>query len=130
AEQAKPCRARSPSASGSASEGQARLQRHWVDDVRHAALSGSGQTAPLHTASIVGAAGHSARVSPYPARESGVVQLLNRNLVLSEFGPDLELIRGELVRTRLHAGQVLNEPEEEIRNVYFLAEGVVSKLGV
>lgn len=58
------------------------------------------------------------------------MQLLSRNLVLSEFGPDLELIRGDLVRTRLHAGQVLNEPEEEIRNVYFLAEGVVSKLGV
>ena len=63
-------------------------------------------------------------------RERGVVELVSRNLVLREFGPDLDLIRGDLVRTRLCAGQVLNEPEEEIRNVYFLAEGVVSKLGV
>lgn len=56
--------------------------------------------------------------------------LVSRNLILREFGPDLDLIRGDLVATRLRAGQVLNEPGDEIRNIYFLAEGVVSKFTV
>jgi CRP-like cAMP-binding protein len=53
-----------------------------------------------------------------------------RNLVLSEFGPDAELVRADLVRTPLRAGQVLNEPGDEIRNIHFLAEGVVSNFAV
>jgi hypothetical protein len=35
-----------------------------------------------------------------------------------------------LVRTQLRAEQVLNEPGEEVRNVYFLEEGLVSKFAV
>jgi len=58
------------------------------------------------------------------------VQLVSRNLILRDFGPDLDLIRNDLVATRIRAGQVLSEPGEEIRNVYFLAEGVVSKFTV
>lgn len=58
------------------------------------------------------------------------MQLLSRNLILREFGADLDIIRNDLAATRLRAGQVLNEPGEEIRNIYFLAEGVVSKFTV
>lgn len=58
------------------------------------------------------------------------MHLVSRNLILHEFGPDLDLIRNDLVATRLRAGQVLSEPGEEIRNIYFLAEGVVSKFTV
>jgi len=58
------------------------------------------------------------------------VQLVSRNLILREFGHDLDLIRNDLVATRLRAGQVIDEPGEEIRNIYFLAEGVVSKFTV
>jgi CRP-like cAMP-binding protein len=42
----------------------------------------------------------------------------------------LGLIEADLVRTTLRAGQVLNEPGDEIRSIYFLAEGVVSKFAV
>lgn len=63
-------------------------------------------------------------------RRFGALELLSRNIILCEFGADLDLVRPDLVRTQLRAGQVLNEPGEEIRNVYFLEEGVVSKFAV
>jgi CRP-like cAMP-binding protein len=55
-----------------------------------------------------------------------VVRRTNR--FLASFGPDLSLIRPHLREVTLDAGQVLCEPGEFIRNVYFLHEGVVSKL--
>jgi CRP-like cAMP-binding protein len=57
-----------------------------------------------------------------------VVRRTNR--FLASFGPDIALIRPFLREVTLGAGQVLCEPGERIRNVYFLHEGVVSKLAV
>jgi len=57
-------------------------------------------------------------------------ELVSRNSVLRAFGPDVELVRADLIRGRLEGGQVLNEPGEEIRNVFFPIEGVVSKFAV
>jgi CRP-like cAMP-binding protein len=57
-----------------------------------------------------------------------VVRRTNR--FLASFGPDMALIRPYLRETSLAAGQVLCEPGERIRNVYFLHEGVVSKMAV
>jgi CRP-like cAMP-binding protein len=49
---------------------------------------------------------------------------------LASFGRDIELIRPHLREVSLRAGQVLCEPGDLIRNVYFLHEGIVSKLTV
>jgi CRP-like cAMP-binding protein len=43
-------------------------------------------------------------------------------------GPDAESLRPHCVEQTLHAGQVLCEPGEEVDFVYFLHDGVVSKL--
>lgn len=53
-----------------------------------------------------------------------------QNLFLAQFGPDLELIRSSLREVTLNAGQVLSEPGERIRSIYFLLSGLVSKLAV
>ncbi len=53
-----------------------------------------------------------------------------QNRVLAAFGEDLALVRPYLRTVALHAGQVLREPGDEIRPIYFLHEGVVSKLTV
>jgi len=47
---------------------------------------------------------------------------------LEAFGDDVALVRPHLRPVSLSAGQVLNEPGEEIGYVYFLRSGVVSKL--
>ncbi|MDB5446061.1 MAG: hypothetical protein JWQ97_1378, partial [Phenylobacterium sp.] len=52
------------------------------------------------------------------------------NRMLAAFGRDVELIRPHLRKLELHAGQVLSEPGERIRLVYFLEGGVVSKMTV
>ena len=52
------------------------------------------------------------------------------NRFLASFGADIALIRPHLREVTLDAGQVLCEPGELIRNVYFLHEGVVSKMTV
>jgi CRP-like cAMP-binding protein len=52
------------------------------------------------------------------------------NRFLASFGADIALIRPHLREVTLEAGQVLCEPGERIRNVYFLCEGVVSKMAV
>jgi CRP-like cAMP-binding protein len=52
------------------------------------------------------------------------------NRFLASFGPDLALIRPYLREVTLAAGQVLCEPGDRIRTVYFLHEGAVSKLAV
>lgn len=52
------------------------------------------------------------------------------NGFLASFGPDIELIRPHLREVTLTAGQILCEPGERIRKVYFLHAGVVSKLTV
>jgi len=52
------------------------------------------------------------------------------NRFLASFGPDVELIRPHLREVTLAAGQVLCEPGDRIRKVYFLHSGVVSKLTV
>lgn len=52
------------------------------------------------------------------------------NRFLASFGPDVELIRPYLREVTLNAGQILCEPGDRIRKVYFLNEGVVSKLTV
>src|SRR6202012_3647421 len=46
------------------------------------------------------------------------------------FGSDIALIRPHLREVALDAGQILCEPGDQIRNVYFLHDGVVSKLAV
>lgn len=55
---------------------------------------------------------------------------LVRNKVLEAFGRDLGIVTPDLVTIGLRAGQVLFEPGEEIRLVYFLHSGVVSKLSI
>lgn len=52
------------------------------------------------------------------------------NGFLASFGPDVELIRPHLREVTLSAGQILCEPGDRIRRVYFLHAGVVSKLTV
>lgn len=52
------------------------------------------------------------------------------NGFLASFGPDVELIRPHLREVTLGAGQILCEPGDRIRKVYFLNAGVVSKLTV
>jgi CRP-like cAMP-binding protein len=52
------------------------------------------------------------------------------NRFLASFGADVELIRPHLREVTLGAGQVLCEPGDRIRKVYFLHSGVVSKLTV
>jgi len=52
------------------------------------------------------------------------------NRFLASFGPDVALIRPHLREVHLRAGQVLCEPGDRIRKVYFLHEGVVSKMMV
>lgn len=49
---------------------------------------------------------------------------------LASLGADAALIRPHLREVTLKAGQVLCEPGERIRNVYFLCGGVVSKMAV
>jgi len=50
------------------------------------------------------------------------------NRFLDALGADLDLLRPHLTEVTLKAGQVLAEPEDEIRYVYFLHGGAVSKL--
>jgi CRP-like cAMP-binding protein len=50
------------------------------------------------------------------------------NRLLKAMGRDLERLRPYFSEQTLHAGQVLCEPGEEVRFVYFLHNGVVSKL--
>lgn len=52
------------------------------------------------------------------------------NRFLASFGPDVALIRPHLREVTLRAGQVLCEPGDRIRKVYFLHEGAVSKMMV
>jgi CRP-like cAMP-binding protein len=52
------------------------------------------------------------------------------NGMLAAFGSDLELVRPKLNAVCLEAGQVLSEPGERVRNVFFLQGGMVSKLAV
>jgi CRP-like cAMP-binding protein len=52
------------------------------------------------------------------------------NRFLASFGEDLAIIRPHLREVLLDAGQVLAEPGEPVRKVYFLHEGAVSKLTV
>jgi len=49
---------------------------------------------------------------------------------LASFGADIALIRPHLREVRLRAGQILCEPGDRIRKVYFLHEGAVSKMMV
>jgi CRP-like cAMP-binding protein len=53
-----------------------------------------------------------------------------RNTFLGQFGEGFELVRPHLRRVALSPGQVLCEPGERLRTVYFLESGVVSKLTV
>jgi CRP-like cAMP-binding protein len=53
-----------------------------------------------------------------------------RNWVLKTFGEDLQLLRPHLHPVSLSPGQVLTEVGDEIRHVYFLESGAVSKLTV
>lgn len=52
------------------------------------------------------------------------------NRFLASFGADIALVRPYLREVTLDAGQVLCEPGDHIRYVYFLHEGVVSKMAV
>lgn len=52
------------------------------------------------------------------------------NVLLAQFGPDIEIIRPQLRPVTLAAGQLLCEPGEQIRHVYFPDSGLVSKLTV
>lgn len=54
--------------------------------------------------------------------------LLRNNGVLAAIGEDLDLIRPYLREATLKAGEVLCEPGEPIRHVWFLHSGAVSKL--
>lgn len=53
-----------------------------------------------------------------------------RNSILNAFGPDCEGLRPYLTDVTLQAGEVLFEAGEEIRYIYFLHHGAVSKLTV
>jgi CRP-like cAMP-binding protein len=52
------------------------------------------------------------------------------NRFLASLGSDIERLRPHLREVTLSAGQVLCEPGDRIRTIYFLHEGVVSKLTV
>lgn len=52
------------------------------------------------------------------------------NRLLASFGPDVEFIRPHLRQVTLSAGQILCEPGDRVRKIYFLHSGVVSKLTV
>jgi CRP-like cAMP-binding protein len=54
--------------------------------------------------------------------------LPRRNRFLASFGPEVERLRPHLSEVLLKRGEVLIEPGEEIRFVYFLHYGAVSKL--
>ena len=54
--------------------------------------------------------------------------LPRRNGVLAAMGEDLELLRPHLRDVTLKAGQVLFEPGDPVRHVWFLHSGAVSKL--
>ncbi|MDB5460433.1 MAG: hypothetical protein JWO72_2174 [Caulobacteraceae bacterium] len=56
--------------------------------------------------------------------------LTRTNRFLAALGGDVELIRPHLREVALRAGQVLAEPGDPVRFVYFLHEGLVSKLVV
>lgn len=56
--------------------------------------------------------------------------LQRANRLLTAMGEDLELLRPHLRDAALRAGQVLAEPGEPIRNIFFLHHGAVSKLAV
>jgi CRP-like cAMP-binding protein len=58
------------------------------------------------------------------------VEVRRTNRFLASFGPDVALIRPHLREVNLRAGQVLCEPGDRIRKVYFLHEGAVSKMMV
>lgn len=51
-----------------------------------------------------------------------------RNRFLTSFGPEVERLRPHLTEVVLKRGTVLIEPGEEIRQIYFLHHGMVSKL--
>lgn len=52
------------------------------------------------------------------------------NRFLASFGTDLALVRPYLREITIEAGEVLHEPGEPVDRVYFLNEGLVSKLAV
>ena len=52
------------------------------------------------------------------------------NRFLASLGDEIDLIRPHLRETTLRPGQVLCEPGDTVSNVYFLHEGLVSKLAV
>ena len=54
--------------------------------------------------------------------------LLRNNAILAAIGEDLDLLRPHLREVTLKAGQVLCEPGESLRQVWFLHSGAVSKL--
>jgi CRP-like cAMP-binding protein len=51
-----------------------------------------------------------------------------QNRILRAMGGEVERLRPHFSELTLHAGQVLCDPGEEVRFVYFLHDGVVSKL--
>jgi CRP-like cAMP-binding protein len=62
--------------------------------------------------------------------KSEEIAVRRTNRFLASFGADLAIIRPHLREVLLDAGQVLAEPGEPVRKVYFLHEGAVSKLTV
>jgi CRP-like cAMP-binding protein len=58
------------------------------------------------------------------------VVLQRSNRFLTAYADELEPVRDQLREVTLHAGQVLSEPGERIRQVYFPHEGMASKLTI
>jgi CRP-like cAMP-binding protein len=52
------------------------------------------------------------------------------NSLLLGFGGDCDLLRPRLRPVRLQAGQILSEPGDDLRTVYFLQSGLVSKVAL
>src|SRR5579864_1375113 len=52
------------------------------------------------------------------------------SIFLAQLGEDADCLRPRLKRDTLQAGQVLCDPGERLRTVYFLENGAVSKLTV